>query len=141
MGSRLRPVERADQLQADTMSRGGIATTLNEPGAAVLCVKPTGDCFYECVEKAFASAGLDVCTLVQGQEGDEACQALRRTAAAAVDEQIFERFAMYHMAGLPDFSFMHSVENVQQLQQRMLVTGREKGCGQCLWANEFEIGQ
>ena len=30
---------------------------------------------------------------------------------------------------------------VQQLQQRMLVTGREKGCGQCLWANEFEISQ
>ena len=39
----------------------------------------------------------------------------RRTAAEAVDEDIFSQFCMYHVAGLSDFSFMHSVENTLSL--------------------------
>ena len=34
----------------------------------------------------------------------------RRTAAEAVDEDIFSQFCMYHVAGLSDFSFMQSVQ-------------------------------
>jgi hypothetical protein len=33
----------------------------------------------------------------------------RRTCAEAVDEEIFEQFAMFHQAGLPDFAFMNKV--------------------------------
>jgi len=33
------------------------------------------------------------------------------------------------------------VENEQMLRERMLVAGKSAGCGQCLWANEFEIGE
>ena len=33
----------------------------------------------------------------------------RRTAANAVDENIFANFEMFHKAGLPDFAFMRKV--------------------------------
>ena len=56
-----------------------MAKLLCEPSATVVCVKPTGDCFYECVDKAFASAGLDVRDFdgVNCETGDDGCQALR----------------------------------------------------------------
>merc|ERR1711931_554895 len=47
---------------------------------------------------------------------------------------------MYHLAGLKDFSFMKKCQNVEDLRERLLVTGSGAGAGQCLWANEFEIG-
>ena len=33
----------------------------------------------------------------------------RRTAAEAVDADMYEQFSMYHTAGLPDFGFMRKV--------------------------------
>ena len=84
------------------MSRGAaVKFVLGEKSASVVCVKPTGDCFYECVQQAFFSAGLDVRQFpgVNCEEGDDGMQALRRTAAEAVDKNIFDQFSMYHTAG------------------------------------------
>jgi hypothetical protein len=35
----------------------------------------------------------------------------RRTVAAAVTEEVFQQFRMYHEAGLPDFAFMRRVRS------------------------------
>ena len=73
-------------------------------------------------------------------EGDEeGALALRRTAAMAVTEEIFQNFQLYNMAKLPDFDFMTSVGSVEDLQQLILVSGMKVGPNKCLWANEFEI--
>ena len=125
------------------MSRGAaVKVVLGEKSASVVCVKPSGDCFYECVQQAFFSAGLDVREFpgVNCEEGDDGMHALRRTAAEAVDKNIFDQFSMYHTAGLSDFRFMAKVKDEHMLKEKMLVSGRSAGCGTCLWANEFEIG-
>jgi len=68
------------------MSRGGaVKTVLGVPSAAVVSVKPSGDCFYECVTQAFSSAGHDV-TQMQGVfsgDGDDGAMALRCIANLA----------------------------------------------------------
>ena len=53
-----------------------------------------------------------------------------RTAAMAVDEDVFTNFSMFHLAGLKDFSFMKRCRNVGDLRQRLLVTGEGAGAGQ-----------
>jgi hypothetical protein len=45
---------------------------------------------------------------------------------------------LMHMLTVPKSP--NKVENAEGLKARMLVSGKQKGCGQCLWANEFEIG-
>ena len=66
--------------------------------------------------------------------------ALRRTAAASVDEEVFNQFSMCHLAGLSDFHFMKRIRTVEDLRQRLLVSGQGAGAGHCLWANEYEMG-
>ena len=53
-----------------------------------------------------------------------------RTAASAVNEEVFESFSMFHLAGLKDFSFMKKCQNVGDLRARLLVTGVGAGAGQ-----------
>ena len=73
-------------------------------------------------------------------EGDEeGALALRRTAAMAVTEEIFQNFQLYSKAELRDFHFMTSVDSVEDLQQLILESGMKVGPTKCLWANEFEI--
>ena len=48
----------------------------------------------------------------------------------AVDEEVFQNFSMYHLAGLKDFSFMKKCQNVGDLRERLLVTGSGAGAGQ-----------
>ena len=43
------------------------------------------------------------------------------------------------MAGLLDYQFMSEMDNLKKLQEKMLLSGREVGVVNCLWANEFEI--
>ena len=70
-------------------SRGtAIKAVLNEPSAAVVCVKPSGDCFYECIDRAFATGGLDVrhfegvrCV---GHQQDDGSKALRYLYFASI---------------------------------------------------------
>jgi len=58
-----------------------------ESGANVVCVKPSGDCFYECVSLCFAAAGIRVEEVVgvESDDGDDGCQALRCSIARGVD--------------------------------------------------------
>jgi len=119
-----------------------VQLVLQDPEARVKSIKPSGDCFYEAVAAAFSSVKEDVrdCEEVYVEDDDDQAMALRRTAAMAVDEEVFQNFSMYHLAGLKDFSFMKKCQNVGDLRERLLVTGSGAGAGQCLWANEFEIG-
>jgi len=125
------------------MSRScSVQLVLEDPEAKVKSIKPSGDCFYEAIAAAFSSVNEDVRDFekVFVEDDDTQAMALRRTAAMAVNEEVFQNFSMYHLAGLKDFSFMKRCRNVGDLQQRLLVTGVGAGAGQCLWANEFEIG-
>lgn len=125
------------------MSRAcSVQLVLQDPEAKVKAIKPSGDCFYEAIAAAFSSIKEDVRDYedVCVEDDDDQAMALRRTAASAVNEEVFESFSMFHLAGLKDFSFMKKCQNVGDLRARLLVTGVGAGAGQCLWANEFEIG-
>ena len=74
------------------------------------------------------------------EEGDSQAMALRRTVAASVDEEVLNKFSMCHLAGLSDFHFMKRIRTVEDLRQRLLVSGQGAGAGHCLWANEYEMG-
>ena len=80
------------------------------------------------------------CQEIVVEEGDSQAMALRRTAAASVDEEVFNKFSMCHLAGLSDFHFMKRIRTVEDLRQRLLVSGQGAGAGHCLWANEYEMG-
>jgi len=125
------------------MSRAcSVQLVLQDPEAKVKAIKPSGDCFYEAIAAAFSSVKEDVRDYedVFVEDDDDQAMALRRTAAMAVNDEVFQSFSMFHLAGLKDFSFMKKCSNVVDLRQRLLVTGVGAGAGQCLWANEFEIG-
>ena len=108
----------------------------------VRAIKPNGDCFYEAISAAFTMMTEDVrqCQEIVVEEGDSQAMALRRTAAVSVDEETFSKFSMCHLAGLSDFTFMKRIRTVEDLRQRLLVSGQGAGAGHCLWANEYEMG-
>ena len=76
---------------------------------------------------------------VTKEEGDDGTVALRRTAAKAVTEEIFNNFKSYQEAELYDYQFMSSINSVEELRELIMVSGLKVGSKKCLWANEFEI--
>jgi len=125
------------------MSRGAtIKDALQDQTITLKSIPPSGDCFYEAVAFAHETVFEDLRDVdkVTSEPGDDPAMALRRTAANSVDQEVFSNFAMYHEAGLPDFSFMRRCRDIEALRDRLLVPGKGAGAGHCLWANEFEIG-
>merc|ERR550517_622599 len=50
-------------------------------------------------------------------------------------------FSYFFVLGLADFSFMKRIRSVNDLKDRLLVSGKGgAGAGHCMWANEWEIG-
>ena len=125
------------------MSRStSIQQALGDTELRVRAIKPNGDCFYEAISAAFTMMTEDVrqCPKIVVEEGDSQAMALRRTAAVSVDEETLSKFSMCHLAGLSDFHFMKRIRTVEDLRQRLLVSGVGAGAGHCLWANEYEMG-
>ena len=108
-----------------------LAKILGDPELRVKNIKPTGDCFYEAISDAFKSVGVDVrdSADVTAETDDSESMALRRTAAMAVSEEVFQNFQMFHEAGLADFSFMRRCKSVEDLRHRLLVSGAETSAG------------
>ena len=123
------------------MSRASGVKAAVHSSAAVVSVTPSGDCLFQCFAEAFAVEGRDVLVHpgVAAEEGDDASAALRRTCAAALDDDAMEQFKMFCDAGLPDFNFVRKCMTLADLQAAMLVAGRDNGSGKCIWAGEFEI--
>jgi len=124
------------------MSRSNnIQKLLGDPELRVKSIKPSGDCFYQAIVEAYLTLNEDILEHknIDKEPEDSPAMALRRTAANAVTEEVFNDFSMFHTAGLPDFSFMRRIRTISDLKERMLVTGAGAGAGQCIWANEFEI--
>ena len=94
-------------------------------------IKPQGDCFYDAISDAFSSVDVDVrdCANIIAEPGDSKPMALRRTAAMAVSDEIFQNFKMFFEAGLPDFNFMRRCKTAEDLKQRLLVSGQETSAG------------
>ena len=101
----------------------------------------TGDCFYEAIVTAFNMENKDVRDYddVVKEATDDKVKALRRTAAMFLTEEVFQKFQMSHSAGLVDYKFMSEMDSIEKLQEKMILSGREVGIMNCLWANEFEI--
>lgn len=104
-------------------------------------IPSNGDCFYQAVVEAFKMNGDDVKNYnnVVSMTDDEGALALRRTAAIAVTEEVFQEYKMYQQAGLEDFEFMSDIKTLEQLRELILVSGMNVGSKKCVWANEFEI--
>ena len=104
-------------------------------------IPSNGDCFYQAVVEAFKMNGDDVRNyddvVTLGEE--EGAHSLRRTAANAVTEEVFQEYQMCQQAGLEDFEFMSGIETLEELRELILVSGVDVGSQKCLWANEFEI--
>ena len=102
---------------------------------------PTGDCFYEAIVTAFNMHNTDVRDYrgVVQEDTDDKVKALRRTAANFLTQEVFQKFQMSHTAGLVDYKFMSELDTIEKLQEKMLMSGKEVGLGNCIWANEFEI--
>ena len=109
--------------------------------AALKTIASNGDCFYQAVVEAFLINGDDVLNYedVVKIDGEDGASALRRTAAVAVTEDLFNDFKLYQEAGLEDFQFMASMDTVEEVRDKILVSGLKVGSKHCLWANEFEI--
>jgi hypothetical protein len=110
------------------MSRASGVKAAIHASADVRAIKPSGDCLFECFAEAFALHKIDLLKeqSVVAELGDDACTALRRTAAAAVDVGAMEQFQMCHAAGLSDFNFMKKCHTLDDLRAAMLVSGRAK---------------
>ena len=116
----------------------------NKISSPITCLKAipsNGDCFYQAIVEAFLMNGDDIRNYdkVVTEEGDEGALALRRTAAMAVTEEMFENFQIYENAGLEDFQFMSSMESLDDVRELIMVSGLKVGSKKCFWANEFEI--
>ncbi|KAJ1477608.1 hypothetical protein T484DRAFT_1820719 [Baffinella frigidus] len=123
------------------MSRASGVKAAIHASADVRAIKPSGDCLFDCFAEAFSIHKIELLKEegVVAEAGDDASTALRRTAAAALDAGAMEQFQMCHAAGLSDFNFMRKCHTLDDLRAAMLVSGREKGAGKCIWAGEFEI--
>ena len=125
------------------MSRSGsLQQVLGDTEVRVKAIKPNGDCFYEAISAAFMMMSEDVreCSDVIVEEGDSGAMSLRRTAAMSVDEEVFDSFNMYHLAGLSDFNFMRRIRTVEDLRDRLLVSGVGAGAGHCQGDGEDHKG-
>ena len=67
--------------------------------------------FSKAVADAFMTIKEDVRDKsgVACEVGDSSSMALRRTAAGAVNEEVYSNFSMFFSAGLPDFTFMRRI--------------------------------
>ena len=119
----------------------GKSVKTNKGSAGLKLIASNGDCFYQAVVEAFLMNGDDVRDNenVVKEDGDDGVLALRRTAAVAVTEEIFQIFQLYQGAGLKDFQFMANINSVEELRDRIMELGDKVGSKKCLWANEFEI--
>ena len=113
----------------------------NHRSACLKFIASNGDCFYQAVVEAFLMNGDDVRNYenVDKRDGDDGALALRRTAAKAVTEEIFQNFQVFKEAGLDDFQFMTNMDSVEEVRDLIMVSGLKVGSRKCLWANEFEI--
>ena len=124
------------------MVRRQPAPASNIPGCGAIRLPQDGDCFYEAVHRAFASAGrsaADDCGEPETMEGERPTRRLRRRVAREVDGAVYETFAMLYAAGLDDYAFMRRCGTAEQLRAKIRVCGAESGTTRCVWANDFEI--
>ena len=109
---------------------------------AVVPLPQDGDCFYKCIARAYASAGLsasDEANEIMLNDKENEVKRLRRCVSRRVDDGVFAQFAVAHQAGLDDYAFMRRLPDAAALRAKLCVSGAESGATRCVWANEFEI--
>lgn len=109
---------------------------------AIVPLPQDGDCFYKCIARAYASAGLsasDEANETKLNDKENEVKRLRRCVSRRVDDGVFAQFAVAHQAGLDDYAFMRRLPDAAALRVKLCVSGAESGATRCVWANEFEI--
>ena len=85
---------------------------------AVVPLPQDGDCFYKCIARAYASAGLsasDEANEIMLNDKENEVKRLRRCVSRRVDDGVFAQFAVAHQAGLDDYAFMRRLPDAAAL--------------------------
>ena len=113
----------------------GLSQTLRAPGRFVVgSVPASGDCFYDCLH---LQLGPDR-DLPELADAD----AMRDAVAESLNEETFELYKMFAMAGVEGYEFMRhhrAPSSLEELQAFARKRGRDCGAGQCLWADEHAL--
>jgi hypothetical protein len=109
------------------MSRGGaLGKTLQLPpgvAAEVTAVKPSGDCFYDCLHLLLRHPSEE-----RIPASLRSSQAMRDFVAAQMTEDTFELYKMYAMAGVEDFAWLHhhrAPTTLEELQAHARKSGKD----------------
>ena len=123
---------------SSVMSRGGaLARTLQVPSGTAIevrAVPPSGDCFYDCLHTLLPPEGRP--------HALASSQAMRDLVAARMTQELFDTYAMFAAAGVEDFAWMHhhrAPRDLDALREYARRSGRDRGAGQCLWADEHAL--
>ena len=114
----------------------GLSQTLRAPGRfTVGSVPASGDCFYDCLDMQLESDPRAVPGLANAD-------AMRDAVADSLNDETFELYKMFAMAGIEGYEFMchhRAPTNLDELRQFARRRGKETGAGQCLWADEHAL--
>ena len=106
-------------------------------------IHPNGDCFYEAVAYALSTdepdAGSGANEDAESSPTPTCTTTLRSIVANSLTEETMELFRMTHEAGIGGFEFMRKMTDLDALQEKHLVSGRDTSPGACIWANDFCI--
>lgn len=97
-------------------------------------VRPTGDCFYDCVDMQLEPDGRPTCLRDAG--------AMRNHVASSINEEILALYRMYAEAKVEDFAWLthhHAPRTLEDVQAFARIQGHDAGAGQCLWADEHAM--
>src|SRR5258708_7715814 len=94
------------------------------------CINPSGDCFYEAVEKAFLSKYDLRPRKKQKIESTDEVQVnlptvdeMRAIVASCADENLLESYKVYHDSGISGYEFMRNVTDLEHLQNKIMTSG------------------
>ena len=122
-------------------ARSGQIKALLGDEFALEYIAATGDCFYDAVSKALSSSSSSANHQAHDQEQSTAHTpaTLRSLVASSLTDESLHLFRTAHQAGCGGFEFMRKTNDLESLRQRHLISGRDAGAGQCIWANDYAI--
>lgn len=133
------------------MARSGQIQALLGDDFALDYIGATGDCFYEAVARAlsyspspssFSSSDGTTTTNSTSTDDDHpltSATALRTIVANSLSQESYDLFQTAYDAGVAGFEFMRRINDLPTLRERHLVSGRDVGAGQCVWANDYAL--
>eukprot|EP00562_Extubocellulus_spinifer_P003284 CAMPEP_0178479778 /NCGR_PEP_ID=MMETSP0696-20121128/5355_1 /TAXON_ID=265572 /ORGANISM="Extubocellulus spinifer, Strain CCMP396" /LENGTH=167 /DNA_ID=CAMNT_0020107197 /DNA_START=20 /DNA_END=519 /DNA_ORIENTATION=+ len=125
------------------MARSGQIQALLGDDFALDYIGATGDCFYEAVARALSYSPSPSSFSSSSSDDDRlpliSATALRRIVASSLSQESYDLFQTAYDARVAGFEFMRRINDLPTLRERHLVSGRDVGAGQCIWANDYAL--